>query len=119
MATINFDFKFDVDRLKFGEADRQAFAAGPIAHANAFENVTNAIIQASGNGLQGMKLRCYTRILNKLDVAVSNKQYSIELESTEVDLLKEFYANDSVTISPLAMRPFMQLREKIEALPAL
>ena len=48
------------------------------------------------NGLKGVNLRAFARIQNKLDTAILDKIDYIELESAEVDFLKEILKGEDV-----------------------
>lgn len=108
-----FVFGIDVNKLRLSEAARQDLESSSNAQLMMFENCMSAILRGLG-GVEGSKLRAYNRILNKLDSAAITQSLSIDLDPSEVDILKLIFLNDTVKIDPSFVRAFSLYQSELE-----
>ena len=108
---VEFSFAVDTAKLKLNPIeerviDEQGFA--PV-----FENILSGALQTKyQQGLTGPKLKSLNRILRKLDT-VDGTASTIELESAELDLVKEAFGED-IPVQPAQVRIFSLYQEEVE-----
>lgn len=66
------------------------------------------------DGLKGVNLRAFARIQNKLDSALLDKEDFIELETAEVDFLKEILKGDDVQFPPAVSKYVVILLDEFD-----
>lgn len=107
---MKFDYTFDVKKLKLSKEVEAAFMEKQVHEnfATLFENFLKSVFPQ----LSGAKLRCMTRILNKLDIAVAKEVSEIELDESEKKFLKDVFTSDEVDVRQEFMRIYLAYSEK-------
>lgn len=79
-----------------------------------FENICSLLIESVHKGvLKGPDIRCYNRILNKLDLS---SDLTVDLESGEIEFLKKLFSSPEVKIPPRQVKIFCSLEDLINKL---
>lgn len=108
MKTLNY--KVDLIKLKLNEAEEKHISE--LGYKRLFENILNQLLRSKHpQGIQGVKGRIYSRILNKLDVSESEL---LEIEDAEFDIIKEVFLSDETTFDPEQTRLIMQYVTAVE-----
>lgn len=76
--------------------------------------INYAVNKKYPGGLKGISLRTFGRIQSKLDEAVLDKKDSIELETSEVDFIKETLLNDEIEFPSAISRYVLILIDEFE-----
>lgn len=100
---VNLDYKLPKENK---EDNRQITA-------NYIQMVFN---QKYKDGIKGQLYRTLGRIQRKLDEAIDDKKDFIELESSEMDLLKKAFNENEILVPPQLAKYFMILEDAVEAL---
>ncbi len=97
---VTFKYAVDLDKMGLDEpAKEQVRASG---QKTIFENMCNqALVARYKEGIGGGVQRAYARVLHKLD---TSKDESIELDSSELDLLKEIFGAENTRFHPTQTR---------------
>ena len=110
-------FNLALDFTGLGIDENQQQAIKDRGFATIFEALFNNLITVKHKtGVNGANLRTLNRIYKKLDSCVDNK---IDLEAAEIDLLKDIFMDDTVSVLPVQVRIFMQYRTELEKCIAL
>lgn len=105
-------FNIDIDYRLTKDDLENAFV--PTASQMTSDYVNYAGYTAFPKGLSGQKLRIWSRIQRKLDSAISHGHKHIDLEQSEIDLLKESF--DKATFQAKFAKYATILEEAINSL---
>ena len=109
--TVNFKYALDLNKdikandqeIEFVEKNGQGFL---------FESVLNMIVTKKyKDGVVGPTLRTLNNVYRKLDL---DKTGSIELESSEVDLLKDLFIMTETAVVPQQVRIYSIYQQRVE-----
>jgi len=104
------DYSLDYELLHIKEAEKQALETQG-GSKFVFENFITSLATAKyPQGMKGLNLRIFGRILEKLDKSTD----TIEFETAEFDLLKEFVLSDEISVLPQQARLYNYYRRKFE-----
>lgn len=81
---INLDYKF-----KYTEEEKKRIDEVTSEQTQMY--ITQAVASSYKDGLEGQKRRIWGRIQRKLDTAIDDKTYNIELEEAEKDFIEEVF----------------------------
>lgn len=109
---MKFDYSMDPKVIKLSKELEETWNENLQNSANVFENILKSILP---QGLPSVKSRSITRILHKMDLAVSNKETEIELDPSEYNTLKEIFLNEGVIVPPDFFRPFDYYYNKLSS----
>lgn len=107
---MQFEYTFDIKKLKMSPELSAMFMEKNVQEnfAGLFENFLKSVYPQ----VSGSKLRCMTRIMNKLDIAVAEEKNEIELDASEKRFLEELFKDDSLNIRQEFYRVYSVYAEK-------
>ncbi len=106
MSKLTIDIKYGMDiRSNPDEFSNQEIT---------FNYIQIAVADKYKQGLEGQKRRIFSRIQNKFDAAIENKEESIELESAEEDFIKDAFRD--AKFPPLLARYVVMLEDEVDKL---
>jgi hypothetical protein len=109
---MTFKYVFDITKLKLTKELADAFVEKEM-HGN-FAYMFETFLKSVYPETSGAKLRCMTRLLNKLDVAVAEENDTIELDESEKKFLKEIFTSDEIHVRHEYFRMYSIYSEQFE-----